>query len=67
MAAGTPDKWIEEQGGWANSQMLHEVYGHYVRRDMGGHARNLRQLADQEEEIADPRGPEPDLGKRQGG
>ena len=46
MAAGTPLKWIQEQGGWASSQMLHDVYGHFVPRDMGGYARELVLLAD---------------------
>ena len=38
MAAGTPLKWIQEQGGWRSAKMLLDVYGHFMRSEMSGYA-----------------------------
>lgn len=36
LARGTPIKWVQEQGGWASSKMLLDVYGHFMPREMRG-------------------------------
>ena len=41
LARGTPLKWVQQQGGWASAKMLMDVYGHYLPREMSGHANAL--------------------------
>ena len=38
MAAGTPLKWIQEQGGWRSAKMLLDTYGHFMPSEMRGYA-----------------------------
>ncbi len=36
LAAGTPIKWIQAQGGWSSAKLLLDTYGHFIPREMSG-------------------------------
>ena len=36
LAAGTPLKWIQTQGGWTSAKLLLDTYGHFLPREMNG-------------------------------
>ena len=38
---GTPIEWIRHNGGWASSQMLLTVYGHFMPRESHGYSDSL--------------------------
>ncbi len=40
-ARGTPLKWTQAQGGWRRSQMLDDVYGHFMPTETSGFANVL--------------------------
>ena len=41
LAAGTPPKWIQAQGGWRSATMLWDRYGHFLPTETHGHANAL--------------------------
>ena len=38
LAAGTPIKWLQAQGGWASAKVLLDTYGHFLPSETYGHA-----------------------------
>ncbi len=38
LARGTPIEWVRKMGGWTSAKMLLDVYGHFLPREMQGHA-----------------------------
>ncbi len=38
MARETPIEWARKMGGWTSAKMLLDVYGHFLPREMQGHA-----------------------------
>ncbi|MBW2448584.1 MAG: tyrosine-type recombinase/integrase [Deltaproteobacteria bacterium] len=41
LSRGTPLEWIRRMGGWASSQMLLDVYSHFLPREMRGFSNAL--------------------------
>ena len=41
LAASTPIKWIQPQGGWSSAKLLLDTYGHFIPRESDGYENAL--------------------------